>query len=403
MLQGVYDRELRRVAAVVAAIWQLLLLVQVLIYLGDYRQPVVPIAVWAGMLAAAVWLVPRAWAVGLTGLDSAAAVAVAVIAVLVVGLERRQHGATGTVDWSVVGTGWLLALVAVSRRAYEWVCGAVLVFTIHAIVAARVLGLGALGLARLASTAYTLLVILVVFAAVRPMFRASARIAARRSELASRSAAERAAAAAVREDRRRRLDVLESEALPLLRGIADGRLDPSAAAVRDQCGQSAAELRRALVDRASARSELLAELEPVLADAGERGLPVEIRTVGDPGYVSRQVIRWAVAAVDHVLRALGPQQVVLTMLAPGDEVELYLVFRGPLAQGPLAPRAPAERPPAEGPPAEGTPAQDTSAQRPPAEGTPAQGPPAQGCRTALEVDDSGMGCLEVRWPKEVPS
>ena len=34
----------------VAAIWQLLLLVQVLIYLGDYRQPVVPIAVVGGTL-----------------------------------------------------------------------------------------------------------------------------------------------------------------------------------------------------------------------------------------------------------------------------------------------------------------------------------------------------------------
>src|SRR6266702_1673699 len=331
MLRGIYDRELRRVAAVVAATWQLLLLVQVLTYLGNYRQPVVPIAVWLGMLAAAVWLVPRAWSAGLTGLESAAAVGVAAVAVLLVGLERRQHGSTGTVDWSVVGTGWLLALVAVSRRAFEWICGAVLVFTIHAIVAARVLGLGALGLARLASTAYTLLVILVVFAAVRPMFRASARIAARHAELASRSAAERAAAAAVREDRRRRLAVLESEALPLLRGIADGRLDPSLAAVRDQCGRGAAKLRRALVDRVGARSELLAELEPVLAEAGERGLPVEIRTVGDPGYVSPLVIHWAVGAVDRVLRALEPQQVVLTMLAAGDEVELYLVFRGPLA------------------------------------------------------------------------
>ena len=113
MLRGIYDRELRRVAAVVAATWQLLLLVQVLTYLGNYRQPVVPIAVWLGMLAAAVWLVPRAWSAGLTGLESAAAVGVAAVAVLLVGLERRQHGSTGTVDWSVVGTGWLLALVAV--------------------------------------------------------------------------------------------------------------------------------------------------------------------------------------------------------------------------------------------------------------------------------------------------
>jgi hypothetical protein len=165
--------------------------------------------------------------------------------------------------------------------------------------------------------------------------------------------------------------VLESEALPLLRGIADGRLDPSVAAVRDQCERGAAKLRRALVDRVGARSELLAELEPVLAEAGERGLPVEIRTVGDPGYVSPQVIHWAVGAVDRLLRALEPQQVVLTMLAAGDEVELYLVFRGPLAGSASA------------------------------GSVLAQTPQAHGGRAALDVDDSGTGCLEVRWPKEV--
>jgi DNA-binding CsgD family transcriptional regulator len=69
----------------------------------------------------------------------------------------------------------------------------------------------------------------------------------RRAALASRSAAERAAVAAIAEVRRDRLELLEMEALPLLRGIADGTLDPSDGAVRQRCAEEeAAELRAAI-------------------------------------------------------------------------------------------------------------------------------------------------------------
>jgi hypothetical protein len=273
------------------------------------------------------------------------------------------------VDWSVVGTGWLLALVAVSRPTWEWVCGALLVFAIHAAVAIRVLGMQTLSEARLAATAYTVLVILVAFAAVRPMFRTSARIAARSAELASRSAAERAAAAAVQADRSSRLAVLEKEVLPLLRAIADGSVDPAAEAVREQCGERAAMLRRALADRAGAGADLLTEFEPVLRAAGGRGLPVETQVVGDPGFAEPQVIRATTVALDQMLHVLPPQPVLLTVLATVDEVELYLTFRRP------------------SPPPAG--AIDLGAAAP------------TGFRwnATVDVDDAGAGCLEVRWPK----
>ena len=91
-----------------------------------------------------------------------------------------MHGAGGSVDWSVFGTAWLLALVALSRPAWEWVSGALLVFAAHAVFTIRLLGVTPLGLARLASTAYTLMVVLVVFAALRPTWRTHAGMAARR-------------------------------------------------------------------------------------------------------------------------------------------------------------------------------------------------------------------------------
>ena len=362
-----YDFDLPKVVGAVAVVWQLAVLVQVIAYLHDYRQPAVMVAIWLGLLAAAAWLIPRARAGGLTAAEAAWAIAIAVAAVALVGWERRLHGAGGPVDWSVVGSGWLLALVAVSRPPRTWICGAVLVFAAHAIFAIRVLGATTLDLARLSVTAYSLVIILAVFAALRPATAAYARLAARRSALVSQSASERAAAAAIRADQSERLALLETEALPLLRGIADGTLAVTDVEVRRRCASYAATLRRALVDRAGDTGGLLAELAPVLTSARDRGMPAELQLLGDLGSPPPAVASATVAAVDGVLRALPPQPVVLTVLVDEEDVELFVTF---------------DQPPGAVP--------DLAALN--------QSVPAMtGWHAAVEVGDTGAGCLEVRW------
>jgi hypothetical protein len=365
-----WESDIPRVAGLVAAVWQLTLLVPVVIYAHDYRQPAVPVAVWLAMLVAAAWLVPRARAGGLTGPEAAAAIAIAIGAVALVGWDRRIQGATGSVDWSVYGTVWLLALVVLSRPAWVWACGAAGVFTAHAVFVIRLLGVTPLGLERLSAAAFILVVFLVVFATLRPTMRTHAGLAARSAALASRSAAERAAVAAVRADRRRRLDLLEVDALPLLRGIADGILDPADPAVRERCARHAADLRRVLTDQSRAAG-LLAELEPALRSAAARGLPVEVQVVGEPGRPVPEVAAAAQAAVDSTLSALPPHPVrdpvLLTVLATGDDVELYVAF---------------ERPPPTAP--------DLSELQ---RGVPA----AAQWSAAFDVNDAGAACLEVRW------
>ncbi len=368
-----YETELPRMAGAVAVIWQSALVIQVLVYLHDYRQPAVPVAVWLGMLAAAGWLVPRAFRGGLGGADAAIAIAVAVAAVVLIGWDRRAAGAAGTMDWSVAGTGWLLALVALSRPAWVWVLGAALVLAAHVLIAVHRLGVSPDELARLAATAYTVVVILVVFAALRVTVRTYAGMAARRAELASRSAAERAAAAAVREDRRSRLALLEMEALPLLRGIAGGTLDPADSEVRERCSRHAATLRRALSDRPLNAGPLLAELEPAFRAARARGVPMEVRVVGDPGHPPREVTGATLTAVGGVMSALPPHPVTLTVLASGEDVELYVTFDQP-------PQA-----------------------APDVRGLRRTVPTAAGWRASVDVDDSGAGCLEIRWRKTVPA
>ncbi len=164
-----------------------------------------------------------------------------------------------------------------------------------------------------------------------------------------------------------------ADALPLLRGIADGTLDPADAAVRERCARHAATLRRALTDPAQDAEGLLAELAPALRAASPRGMLVEVRVVGDPAPTPPEVASAALAAADGVMSVLPPQPVTLTVLASGDDVELYVTFGRP-------------------PPA----APDLAAlQR--------KVPATAHWHAAVEVGDTGAGCLEVRWRKAVPA
>ena len=355
----------------VAAIWQFTLLIQVVVYLHDYRQPAVPVAVWLGMLVAGGWLVPRARAGRFAGAEALVAVAVAVTAVVLVGWDRRAHGAGGTADWSVIGTGWLLALVALSRPAWVWGSAAALVFAAHAVLTIHAVGVTPLWLARLAATGYTVVVILAVFAALRPAIRTYAAMATRRAWLVSRSAAERAAAAAVHQDRLTRLALLDRQALPLLRGVAGGMLDPADGDVREQCARQAAALRQALMDRSGHEGRLLAEMEPALSAARARGVPVEVRVVGDPGPPSAEVAGATLAAVSGVVKTLPPHPVTLTVVASEDDVEVFMTF---------------DRPPQAAPDV-------TQLGR--------TVPATSGWSATVDVDDSGAGCLEIRWRKAV--
>ena len=349
------------------------MLAQTLATLGEYRQPLAAVAVWLGILLAAAWLVPRALAWGLSRPEAVAAIAVAVAAVTVIGLDRRVHPAAGTLDWTILGTVWLLALVALSRSAWLWVPGAALVIAAHAFFVVDVLGATPLGLARAAAGGYAMGVVLAIFAALRPTLRTHSEIAVRRAELGSRSAAERAAVAAIHADRADRMALLEAEALPLLRGIADGTLDPADPAVRRKCAEHATTLRRALVRRTDQAGGVLAGLGPALEEARDRDMPVEIQVVGDPGRPGPAGARATLAAVHAVLRALPPQPVILTVLSAGDEVELYLTFR--LAPADLAPV------------------------RASLAGLDQPVPPAVAWRAVLDADPSGSGCLEVCWRK----
>ena len=234
---------LRRMVGAMAAILPLAALIQVLVNRGDYRHPTVAAGVWLAVFAAGAWLVPRMRQGGLTLGEAAAAILIAVAAVGALGWEHRAHDPAESVNLAILGTVWLLALVALSQPARVWAPGALTVYGVHAALLIGVAGANPQSLAQLEAAGYILVAVLIAFGALRPTVAMHTSMTARRAALASRSEAERAAAAAVLADRQGRLGLLEMEALPLLRGIADGTLDPatdevvrSAPGTRRTCG-----------------------------------------------------------------------------------------------------------------------------------------------------------------------
>jgi hypothetical protein len=392
------DAGVARLVSTLAVILPGLALLQVIANAGDYRQPVAAAAAWLAVLGAGAWLVPRVRAGGLSPRQTAAAIAIAVAAVALVDLEHRSRGTMGGIDLAVLGAGWLLVPVVMSSPALVWLPAALLLLGVHAALVIHGTGLDPIGLSQLAGAAYVVAALLIVFTVLRPALDARAALAARQAALASRSAAERAAAGAIERERRGRLAALEREALPLLRSIADGTIDPADESVRARCAGHAAALRQSIDDGAPAdwrpdsrapggRHEsaapdeapggrpgggqpvegVAAALAPALRAAAARKLAVTVQLIGEPAAPPPPVARAACAAVDAVLSRLPPHQVLLTGLAAGDDIELYLTFGAPLASLP-----------------------DLTAL---AAGVPA----AARWHAAVSAADDGAGCLEISW------
>ena len=332
VVRDITESGLARLAGALAVLTPSAGLLQTLASLGDYRQPAVAIAVWIVLLGAAGWLLPRARLDGLARSEAAGAALIAVGAVAALGWEHRPQPGSGGVDLAILGSSWLLALLALSQPAWAWIGAAAVMFSVHAVLVVAAAGPGPGSLSQLEASGYILVAILTAFAALRPTLAAHTRVSARRAVLASRADAERAAADAVRTERRSRLARLELEALPLLRGIADGLLDPADPAVRERCARHAAALRHSLVGPVPAAVGPLAALEPALRAAAARGLLVNVQVIGDP-VVPPEDAATALAPVREALGMLPPQQAMLTVVATADGGELYLTFSEPQPDG----------------------------------------------------------------------
>ena len=333
----VAEAGLLRMIGTIAVILPAVALVQVLANAHDYRQPAAVIAVWLAVLGAAAWLAPRMRARVLSAAETAAAIAIAIAAVTVVGAERSGRVMPGSVDLAVLGTLGLLVVVALSAPAWVSAPAALTVYAVHSALLIRAEGMNSLTLSELEAAGLYL----------RGVSDRGRRAAPDHSRPPQSGRPPGVAGEQVGGGKRRRHGDRAGAAEP-----AGGAGEGGASAVaRHRRRNAGLDRRRRQGTVRPARRRAPARPHPRRAGRwrsherarGGAGDRPRARAAGDrpagrrPGTGPARLARAVLATVDAVLRSLPPQPVTLTVLGVGDDVELYLAFDTPSPNGPDLP------------------------------------------------------------------
>ena len=195
------------------------------------------------------------------------------------------------------------------------------------------LGLGLAGtapleLARMVSALYGLWGVQFLAAAFGPVLGASATTTALAASNDVDLASRQQAAATIRQDRLAQVRDLEERFLLVLRGVADGSVDPADQVVRRQCANQAGVLRRLLASASSSGGTAsgLAELERPVEAAEARGVTVDVRLHGDLWALPTPVRERMAATVAEALASVATGTVTLTVLCSAGEGTVYVTF-----------------------------------------------------------------------------
>jgi hypothetical protein len=205
-------------------------------------------------------------------------------------------------NWYFDVIGWLGVLLLFDRPL-SWFCaflaGYALVTAAPAVVAGTA---DRAGLLSLAITAASVGGFQTCAAAATRALRWVAGEAAAAAAAAERTRTAEAVAARLHADGQRRYRELATTAGPLLRGLAEGTLDPADPDVQRRCAIEAARMRRLFAENDDHADHLLHELHAVIDFAERRGVEVHLITHGSPGELPREVRR---ALTDAPIRALS--------------------------------------------------------------------------------------------------
>jgi hypothetical protein len=288
-----------------------------------YRWPVLSMVVWLMLAFLALLTVPIVARRGLRGWESAGLLTAAVLAEVLIGATCRGYNVVGVANWALLGAGWLLMATAVHRPIRDALLGAAALTAVGTVLTLDEVGPTPLALARLTAMVWGLWVPLLAIAVIQRAMASVGPTVARTMATEADLNALAVSAAAVRADRTRRWDMLETRTLPLVRAIANGLLDPSDEAVRSRCAAQAATLRRLLTGTTSA------DLERVIASAERRGLRVETQLSGDLRGVPADARDAIARMVEASLASVTAGHVLLTVLGGTDEAQVFVSFPAP--------------------------------------------------------------------------
>jgi signal transduction histidine kinase len=286
-----------------------------------YTHIGVQYAAWAGLFATTVVAAVATWRDRPVRKWPLLAVVLAcsVLATATVRPEFRL----GPAHWSEGDAGWQVVLLLLDSRVA--VCAAVLAAQ-YAVTFAQAAadGQAALSVAGVVNATWLVLAFQLAVAMIAAVLRGLAVSSARVLRAAEQLRTSEEVARQLHRDREHRYAELDTTTVPLLKGLADGKLDPAEEQVRRQCAAEAARMRRLLTEDAALPDPLTRELRERIELAERRGIAVSFAEYGarpePPPAARRRLIEPAVAAL-----ATARGKVRLTIAGTGDAVTVSVV------------------------------------------------------------------------------
>lgn len=247
--------------------------------------------------------------------------------------------AIGDVSWAWNTVGWFGMLLLMQRPLWELITliSANTAFTVGFLAADG--ALDHVTVSRLLASVYVTAGIQLTFAYLIRQLNDGAReateIAAGQAEQLARATADET----VHTERGRRYEYLRIRVDPLLRGLAEGRLDPADPVVRRRAAVEAARLRRLFVETDDTPHPLLHELRACADVAERRGVRVTLLSYGDlpdlPSSVRRELAEGTLLVMAgatteaRVTVVTTPEDVVVSVVADAPP-ETLVESPGPL-------------------------------------------------------------------------
>jgi hypothetical protein len=251
------------------------------------------------------------------------AVGVALAASVASCLSLPADAATRSADWAFGAVGWSGVMVLADQPL------AMLVAFLGAHEAITAINLLAGGpdldtvLSFLAGSIGTIGFPLACGIAATALQRAAATAETARAETERIREQEQRAAARARVRQERYLE-LSRTAGPLLRGLADGTLDPRDPAVKRDCWIEATRMRRLFAEADEVANRLVHELDHLVEGAIRKGVRAELRVSGEVPQTPVE-IRRAFAEITLGTLAIATSTARLTLISIGGEVSLNLL------------------------------------------------------------------------------
>ena len=235
----------------------------------------------------------------------------------------RPEFRLGPAHWSEGDAGWQVVLIMMDSRVAVFVAVLAAQYLLTFAQAAAD-GQAALSVAGVVNATWLVLAFQLAIAMIAAMLRGLAVSSARVLRTAEQVRTSEEVARQLHRDRERRYADLAATTVPLLEGLADGRLDPGEASVRQRCAAEATRMRRLLTEDATVPDPLTQELRACIELAERNGIPVSFAEYGArpelPPPARRRLTEPAIAAL-----ATARGKVRLTIAGTGDAVTVSII------------------------------------------------------------------------------